>query len=124
MKKVLAALTLTLSLSGSIIARPGKVPADGEVQAQAAEQTRAFAFHIGINEFEYIQVKKLNETRLLEIKEARGEYEDQEILDLNIRDINKKFEKVVLTMLDARQKKAYYQYKQTNQQTIFTAYAR
>lgn len=96
-------------------------PGHGEIQAQAAEQTRILANFIGINEYEYIQVKKLNESRLLEIQEAAGEYEDSEILALNIRDINLKFEKSVLSLLDVRQKKAYFHYKHTNKQTIFTA---
>lgn len=121
MKKVLAVLTLSLSLSGVSMAFSAGAPGHGEIQAQATEQTRALANFIGINEYEYIQVKKLNESRLLEIQEAIGEYEDSEILALNIRDINLKFEKSMLSLLDVRQKKAYFQYKHTNKQTIFTA---
>lgn len=118
MKKLLAVLSFTFSLSASAMA---SLPGHGEIQAQATEQTRTLANFIGINEYEYIQVKKLNESRLTEIQEAIGEYEDKEILALNIRDINRKFEKSVLSLLDVRQKKAYFQYKQTNNQTIFTA---
>jgi hypothetical protein len=124
MKKVLVAFTLTLSLTGSIFASSAMAVSDGTIQARATEQTRNLANQIGINEYEYIQVKKLNETRLQEIEEALVEYEDQEILALNIRDINRKFEKAVLTMLDARQKKAYYQYKKTHNQTLYTASVR
>lgn len=118
MKKLLAVLGLTFFLHGAASAA---APGHGEIQAQATEQTRTLANFIGINEYEYIQVKKLNESRLLEIREAEGEYEDKEILALNIRDINRKFEKSVLSLLDVRQKRAYFQYKHTYSQTIFTA---
>ncbi|MGV3504877.1 MAG: hypothetical protein ACO1O1_14300 [Adhaeribacter sp.] len=121
MKKILAVLSFTFSFSAAVVAHPAEAPLHGEIQAQATEQTRALANFIGINEYEYIQVKKLNESRLLEIQDAVKEYEDKEILALNIRDINRKFEKSVLNLLDVRQKKAYFQYKHTNNQTIFTA---
>jgi hypothetical protein len=92
------------------------------IEEQATELTRKMREVVQFNEYEYIQIKKLNETRLHKIKSTRVKYsKNRAVLARRVKQINNEFDVAVKQLLSPAQKKNYALYKKKEGQAIFTS---
>lgn len=84
------------------------------IDAQATAQTREMEKALNFNEYEYIQLKKINKQRLTDLYAAKAELANNATaLAGRIAQIEKNYDQAVLKVLHTNVHEAYAQLRQT-----------
>jgi len=111
MKKLFTLLALVFTVTFGIQAAD-RTPQN--IDAEATAQTRALEKTLNFNEYEYIQIKKLNKQRLLDLYAAKAELAtDSNALASRLAQIEKNFDQAVLKVLHTNVHSVYAQLRQT-----------
>jgi hypothetical protein len=101
MKKLFTLIALSFSLH--LGAQAALLTPQQVIESQATDHTRQMQHTLQFNEYEYIQLKKLNKQRLAELQTATPE---------NIAVIENNYDQAVLKVLHPNVHAAYAQYRQ------------
>ena len=117
MKKVILSLAFAfaVTLTGFAQEKTSKAGLDSKI----TEQTREIAQKIGLNEREYITLRKLNQERIVQTAQVESMYSnDPEMRTMKIREIDEHFDARLIAVLNSKQQEAYASYKQTSDSPV------
>ncbi|KAA3436071.1 hypothetical protein [Rufibacter hautae] len=110
MKNALLTFCFLFVLVMNAVAQTG--PANPAVEKTCNSVTRLMVQSIGLNESEYLQVKTLNQQRLVKAAEVAKMYSnDAEMRDTRLKEIETTFETELFKLLNSRQVEAYSEFK-------------
>ncbi|GGK86869.1 hypothetical protein ACD591_18370 [Rufibacter glacialis] len=105
-------LSVSLFFALAFTASAQVAPANPSVEKATISISRLMVQEMGLNEVEYIQVRNLNQERLLKAAEATRQFQnDAPTLEASLEEIDRDFENKLFKILNNRQVEAYAEFK-------------
>jgi hypothetical protein len=124
MKNITLSLAIALSVSFVATAQ-NHTNLSTSPNENSTIQTREMAQKIGLNEREYITLRKLNQERMTQSAEVENMYSnDPEMREMKLREINEHFDARLQAVLNPKQQLAYAGYKKSVDATATIAGAK
>jgi hypothetical protein len=115
-------LTLTLAFAlfmGFAASAQNQPKLSAAQDAQVSEQTREMAQKIGLNEREYITLRKLNTERFVQTSQVENMYSnDTQMRDMKIKEIDEHFDSQLQAVLNPKQMESYATYKKASETPV------
>ena len=115
-------LTLTLAFGlcfGFSALAQDQPKSSASIDARVTEETRSMAQKIGLNEREYMTLRKLNKERISKTVEVESIYSnDAEMRTMKIQEIDEHFDTQLTAVLNPKQQEAYAELKKTSESPV------
>ena len=119
MKNLTLTIAFGLLFGFSAMAQNQPVNNNLGLDSKVTEETRAMAQKIGLNEREYITLRKLNQERIAQTAEVENMYSnDPAMRDMKIREIDEHYEARLIAVLNPKQQEAYAAYKEETERPV------